>query len=91
MPSVFGRNLQSETVRKWTPERNAMGHTPDHFKRAGVGTNGIRECKFLSETVHRALELGTGRRLGALASFATLVAAHPQGLQCLNGVDGGNR
>jgi hypothetical protein len=25
------------------------------FKRAGVGTNGILECKFLSENTHRAI------------------------------------
>jgi hypothetical protein len=24
---VFGRNLQHRPVRKWTPERNAIGHT----------------------------------------------------------------
>ena len=38
----------------WTPERNAIGHTPARFKRTGVGTNGILECKFLSENAHHA-------------------------------------
>jgi hypothetical protein len=26
---------------------NGIGHTPTRLKRAGVGTNGILECKFL--------------------------------------------
>jgi hypothetical protein len=26
-PSVFGRNLHCQPVKKWTPERNAIGHT----------------------------------------------------------------
>jgi hypothetical protein len=39
---------------KWTPERNAIGHTPARFKRAGVGTNGILECKLLPENAHHA-------------------------------------
>jgi hypothetical protein len=51
---VFGRNLQCELVKKGTPERNVIGHTPARFKRAGVGTNGILECKFLSKNAHRA-------------------------------------
>jgi hypothetical protein len=50
---VIGRNLQCEPVRKWTPERNAIGRTPGRLKRAGVGTNGILECKCLSKTPHR--------------------------------------
>jgi hypothetical protein len=38
---------------QWMPERNAIGHTPARFKRAGVGTNGILECKFMSENAQR--------------------------------------
>jgi hypothetical protein len=52
---VFGCNLQCEVVRKWTPERNAIGHTPDRFKRSkGVKLNGILECQFplKTRTVH---------------------------------------
>jgi hypothetical protein len=49
-PSVFGRNLPCEPVRKWTPERNVIGHTPARLKRAGVGTKGILECNVLSKT-----------------------------------------
>jgi hypothetical protein len=37
LPSVFGRNLECEPVRKWTPERNALGHMPARLKRAGMG------------------------------------------------------
>jgi hypothetical protein len=35
-PSVFGRNLQCELVRKWTPERNDIGHTH------GCASNGAK-------------------------------------------------
>jgi hypothetical protein len=31
-PSVFRRNLQCQPVRKWTPEWNAIGHTPACLK-----------------------------------------------------------
>jgi hypothetical protein len=59
---VFGRNLPCEPVRKWTPERNAIGHTLAHFKRSnGVKLNGILEFKFLPENAHR-----TGCSQGAL-------------------------
>jgi hypothetical protein len=54
VPSVFGRNLQCAPVRKWTPEKNAIGHTPARLKRACAGTNGILECKFLSKNARRA-------------------------------------
>jgi hypothetical protein len=36
------------------PERNAIGHTHVHFKRAGVGTTSILECKIGSNTEHNA-------------------------------------
>jgi hypothetical protein len=52
-PSAFGRNVQCEPVRTWTPERNAIVHTHVRFKRAGVGPNGILECKFLAKNAHR--------------------------------------
>jgi hypothetical protein len=35
---------------QWTPERNVIGHMRARFKRAGVGTNGIIDCEFLSKT-----------------------------------------
>jgi hypothetical protein len=53
IPFVFGRNLQYQPVRKWPLERNAIGRTPARFKRAGMGTNGILECKSLLENAHR--------------------------------------
>jgi hypothetical protein len=40
-------------MRSETPERNVIGHTLDRFKRAGVGTNGILECEFMSKNAHR--------------------------------------
>jgi hypothetical protein len=47
-PAVFGRNLQCQPVRGVRkPEKKAIGHTLARFKRAGVGTNGILECKVL--------------------------------------------
>jgi hypothetical protein len=36
--------------RWWTPERNAIGRTHARLKRAGVGTNGILECKLQPKT-----------------------------------------
>jgi hypothetical protein len=41
----------------WTPERIAIGHKPAYFKRAGVGTNGILECNFLSKSAHRTFRV----------------------------------
>jgi hypothetical protein len=32
-PSAFGRNLQCQPVRKWTPERHAIGHTHSRASR----------------------------------------------------------
>jgi hypothetical protein len=62
VPLVFARNLQCELVRKGgTREDYAFGRTPVCFKRAGVGTNGILECKFLSENEHRAGAVGPDR------------------------------
>jgi hypothetical protein len=52
-PSVFGRNLQCKLVREMNSERNAIGYTHLRFKRTCVGSNGILECKFLSENAHR--------------------------------------
>jgi hypothetical protein len=55
-PSVFGRNLQCELVRKGnTREECHWSHACASLKRAGVGTNGILEWKFLSENAHRTL------------------------------------
>jgi hypothetical protein len=55
-PSVFGRNLQCELVRKVdTREECHWSHAYKSFKRAGVETNGILECKFLSKNAHRAI------------------------------------
>jgi hypothetical protein len=51
---VFGRNLKYQPVRKWTSERNAIGHTHARLKQAGVGSNGILECKLMFKTEHRA-------------------------------------
>jgi hypothetical protein len=50
LDGVYGGNGK----RQWTPERNALGNTCARFKRAGVGTNGIPECKILSKPEHRA-------------------------------------
>jgi hypothetical protein len=54
----FGRNIQCEPVRKEAGTREEC-HWFSHllassFKQEGVGTNGIIECEFLSEKVHRA-------------------------------------
>jgi hypothetical protein len=37
---------------------NSIDYTPAHFKRAGVGTNGIIECGFLPKNAHRTIMLG---------------------------------
>jgi hypothetical protein len=40
--------------RSWAPERNAIGsHACSSFKRTCVRSNGILECKLLSEKEHR--------------------------------------
>jgi hypothetical protein len=50
MPSVFGRNLQCELVRKVnTPEECHWPHAIS-LGASRRGTNGILECKFLSKT-----------------------------------------
>jgi hypothetical protein len=47
-------DIQCQQVRGVNArEMNAIGHTPARFKRAGVGTNGILECKYLSKNAHR--------------------------------------
>jgi hypothetical protein len=53
VPSVVRHNLQCQLEKEWTPERNTIGHTHACFKQTGVGSNGILECKFLSENAHR--------------------------------------
>jgi hypothetical protein len=59
-PSVFGRNLQGELLRKvdtreeWHWSHACSLEPARLFKRAGVGTNGIIECTFLSKNAHRA-------------------------------------
>jgi hypothetical protein len=58
-PSVFGRNLPCEPVRKMVTreERDAIVHTSARFKRADVWKpNGILACKFLSKPKHRGGE-----------------------------------
>jgi hypothetical protein len=48
---VCGRNLQCQPVRKWAPERNAIGHTHGSASSGAKAweLNGILECKFLSK------------------------------------------
>jgi hypothetical protein len=51
---VFARSLSCEPVRKvGTREECHWSHACKSFKRAGAGTNGILECKFLPENAHR--------------------------------------
>jgi len=46
--------LQHQPVRKWTPERNAIGHKHVHFKRSkGVKLNGILEHNVPSKNRQR--------------------------------------
>jgi hypothetical protein len=59
---MFGRNLQCQPVRKWTPERNANGHT--HTRASSVGAKACSSMAsssgiFLSKTrtVHPAISL----------------------------------
>jgi hypothetical protein len=78
VPSVFGRSLQREPVRKWTPERNAIGHTPARFKSSEQASEPMASSsvRLLSKNAHR-----------------TLRRSHPnQGrrLQYLGGIYGGN-
>jgi hypothetical protein len=42
---------------------NAIGRTHVRFKRASVGSNGILECKFLSENAHRAVTISVASLL----------------------------
>jgi hypothetical protein len=53
-PLVFGRNLQCQPVRKWTPEKNAIGHTLGSASSGAVNLNSILECKILFKPGHRA-------------------------------------
>jgi hypothetical protein len=39
--------------KKWTSERNTIGHAHVRFKRTCMGSNGILECKILFENAHR--------------------------------------
>jgi hypothetical protein len=60
-PSVVARNLQCDLVREVaTQEKCHWSHAGKSFKRAGVGTNGILECGFLSENAHRTNASGVG-------------------------------
>jgi hypothetical protein len=53
--SVFERNLQCEPVSGVnTGEECHWSHACKSFKRAGVGTNGILECKPLPKNAHRS-------------------------------------
>jgi hypothetical protein len=46
VPLLYLDHLQRQTVGEWTPEGNGIGHTHSNtLSRAGVGTNGILECK----------------------------------------------
>jgi hypothetical protein len=55
VPAVFGRNLQCKPVIRGvnTREECHWSHACKSFKRAGVGTNGIIECRFLPKNAHR--------------------------------------
>jgi hypothetical protein len=54
-PSVFGRNLQCKPVRGVNfREECHWSHAWKSFKQTCVGSNGILECKILSENAHRA-------------------------------------
>jgi hypothetical protein len=44
--------IYDDTVRPWTPERNAIGHTHVRFKQTCVGSNGILKCKILYKNEH---------------------------------------
>jgi hypothetical protein len=51
---IYGGNGKS----KWTPVRNAIGHThgrAESFKRTCVRSNDILACNILSENAHRTL------------------------------------
>jgi hypothetical protein len=51
---VFGRNLQCEPVRNVdNRDKCHWPHAWQCFNRAGVGTNGILECRFLRKNAHR--------------------------------------
>jgi hypothetical protein len=51
---VFERNLRYQPVRGVDSlEECHWSHACKSFKRTGVGSNGILECKFLSENAHR--------------------------------------
>jgi hypothetical protein len=55
---VFERSLQYQPVRGVDfQEECYWSHARKSFKRAGVGTNGIMECKFLSKNAHRTEHL----------------------------------
>jgi hypothetical protein len=51
VPSVFGHNLQWQLVRGVNSREEChWSHACKSFKRAGMGTNGILECKLPSKT-----------------------------------------
>jgi hypothetical protein len=50
LPLVFRRNLQCQPVRASDRPRGNWPHACSLQKRAGVGTNGILECKLLPKT-----------------------------------------
>jgi hypothetical protein len=53
-PSVLRHNLQCQPVRGVNfREECHWSHACKSFKRTCVGSNGILECKFLSENAHR--------------------------------------
>jgi len=55
VPSVFGRNLQCQPVRKVnTREECHWSHACKSFKRTCVGSNGILECAFLPKNANRS-------------------------------------
>jgi hypothetical protein len=56
-----------------TREECHWSHACSSFKRAGVGTNGILECKFLSKNAHRALSVSPTTPIRIVFFFTGLV------------------
>jgi hypothetical protein len=61
------------TGNRVTSKRNAIGHTHVRFKRTCVGSNGILECKFLSENAHRTSRCEAF--VSASSRFSTVTSA----------------
>jgi hypothetical protein len=59
LPSAMRHNSQCQPVRKWTPDRHAIGHTPVCFKPAGEESNRIPECKIVFKPDHHAPSINT--------------------------------